>query len=601
LRERHDLRARTVHGGRLYAGTGACVKRRAAGIVRAVPRLVIGPLLRYVGATEATVWVETDSPCRVEVLGRAVDTFAVAGHHYALVFLEDLAPGETHTYEVHLDGRRVWPEDGSSFPPSVIRTIDPDRPATVVFGSCRVAAPHRPPYSLTKDEDPRGREVDALYAFARRMVRQSADRWPNTLVLLGDQVYADEVSEGVRHFIQARRNTSQPPGEEVADFEEYTRLYWEAWGEPWARWLLSTVPTAMIFDDHDVHDDWNTSASWKREMAALDWWEARMEGALMSYWLYQHIGNLSPRELREDPLFRTVTGTPDGGAALRPYARDAAHSIDGKRWSYCRDVGSSRLVVIDSRAGRVLEEGRRSMLDDEEWEWLERELRGDCDHLVVATTLPVLLAHGMHYVEAWNEAMRAGAWGAWASAPSERLRRGLDLEHWAAFERSFSRLVELVRRAAAGERGAAPAGVTILSGDVHHTYLAQVAYRRSAGVESAVHQVVCSPLRNPLDARERRAVRIAISWPARVVGHALARLAGVPDPAIQWRFCHGPWFDNGIGTLILDGREAAIRLEKALPHTDDHPRLTTVIERSLTRREPDARAVTVPLHETDEV
>jgi hypothetical protein len=26
-----------------------------------------------------------------------------------------------------------------------------------------------------------------------------------------------------------------------------------------------------------------------------------------------------------------------------------------------------------------------------------------------------------------------------------------------------------------------------------------------------------------------------------------------------------------------------------------------VIERSLTRREPDARAVTVPLHETDEV
>ncbi|MGW1633884.1 hypothetical protein, partial [Streptomyces anthocyanicus] len=28
------------------------------------------------------------------------------------------------------------------------------------------------------------------------------------------------------------------------------------------RWLLSTVPSCMIFDDHDVIDDWNTSAAW---------------------------------------------------------------------------------------------------------------------------------------------------------------------------------------------------------------------------------------------------------------------------------------------------------------------------------------------------
>ena len=32
--------------------------------------LVLGPLLRYVGRTEATIWVETDGPCEVEILGR---------------------------------------------------------------------------------------------------------------------------------------------------------------------------------------------------------------------------------------------------------------------------------------------------------------------------------------------------------------------------------------------------------------------------------------------------------------------------------------------------------------------------------------------------
>ena len=34
-------------------------------------------------------------------------------------------------------------------------------------------------------------------------------------------------SEATREFIRSRRDTSVPPGEQVADFEEYTRLYRE--------------------------------------------------------------------------------------------------------------------------------------------------------------------------------------------------------------------------------------------------------------------------------------------------------------------------------------------------------------------------------------
>ena len=47
-------------------------------------------------------------------------------------------------------------------------------PLQVVFGSCRVAAPHEPPYSLRKDADERGREVDALHTLAQRMARPAA-------------------------------------------------------------------------------------------------------------------------------------------------------------------------------------------------------------------------------------------------------------------------------------------------------------------------------------------------------------------------------------------------------------------------------------------
>jgi hypothetical protein len=157
-----------------------------------MPKLVLGPVLRYVSETEATIWVETDEACEVAVLGRREHTFRVEGHHYALVCLDGLEPGRTHEYEVHLDGERAWPQSESGFPASVLRTIDPDGPLKIVFGSCRVAVPHHPPFTLTKDEDPeRGREIDALYALAQRMREVPSSEWPHLLLMLGDQVYCD--------------------------------------------------------------------------------------------------------------------------------------------------------------------------------------------------------------------------------------------------------------------------------------------------------------------------------------------------------------------------------------------------------------------------
>src|SRR5918992_2849421 len=115
--------------------------------------------------------------------------------------------------------------------------------------------------------------------------------------MLGDQVYADEVSLETRAFIRKRRDVREPPGEEVADFEEYTWLYRESWGDPTIRWLFSTVSCSMTVDDHDVHDDWRISAAWVREMESQDWWKERECAAIASYWIYQYIGNLSPRLL----------------------------------------------------------------------------------------------------------------------------------------------------------------------------------------------------------------------------------------------------------------------------------------------------------------
>lgn len=233
--------------------------------------LRLGPLLRYVDwetGSRATVWVEASRPCTAEV--RCADgaagtspTFAIEGHHYALVVVTGLTAGSTTPYEVLLDGRRVWPPEDSRFPPSTITTPavprpDEAGPVRVAFGSCRWAAPP------AHGHDAIG--PDALDTLAVRLAADPEAVRPDVLLLLGDQVYADETSQATRKRLATRRDLKEAPGAEVADYEEYTHLYDESWRDPDVRWLLSTVPSCMIFDDHDVVDDWNTSEAWVRDM-----------------------------------------------------------------------------------------------------------------------------------------------------------------------------------------------------------------------------------------------------------------------------------------------------------------------------------------------
>ncbi len=542
--------------------------------------LVLGPLLRYVSETEATIFVETSEACEIDVLGRREPTFRVAGHHYALVRLEDLEPGSTHEYEVALDGRRRWPDPSSELPPSRIRTVDRERPLDICFGSCRVALPHEPPYTESKDSDEEGREIDALWVLAGEMARRDRERWPDQLFLLGDQVYVDEGSPWARERIRTRRGTATPPGEEVTDFEEYTWLYQESWREPLIRWLFSNVSISMLWDDHDMSDDWNISRSWLREMRQRSWWHRRAVGCIASYWIYQHLGNLSPHELDRNELYSRVRGNQHADEELFEWAHRIGSTEAGTRWSFCRDFGRTRAIFVDSRAGRVLEHDRRAILDDEEWDWVVEHATGDFDHLLIATTVPFLLSPGFDRLEAWNERMCDGAFGPRLSRASEKLRRAVDFDHWASFGSSFERLRDLLGEVATGQRGSAPASVVVLSGDVHHAYLCDVAFR-GGGNRSPVYQAVCSPYRNPLDERERAVVRAGFTRPFKLLASGLARLSGAPDPKIRWRLLEGPYFDNQVASLHIDGRASTVSLDKTIPGDRDEHSLEQSFERRL--------------------
>ncbi|TFV63472.1 UNVERIFIED_ORG: alkaline phosphatase family protein [Bacillus sp. AZ43] len=531
------------------------------------PVLLLGPLLRHVDPVSATVWVETDRPCTVDVLGRTARTFCVAGHHYALVVVEDLEPGSSTPYEVALDGARVWPPGDSAFPPSRIRTPGHQGAFRIAFGSCRYASPRTV-------EDSEGIPPDALDLYASRVAALPEDRWPDALVLLGDQVYADELTTRTKSLLHRRRTEKaedHAPEGQVADFEEYSRLYYESWQDPQVRWLLSTIPSSMIFDDHEMIDDWNTSAAWREQITREPWWRGRITGGLVSYWVYQHLGNLSPQELAANATWQAIQdiAADDVTRDAEPMLREMAELADAEpatiRWSYVRHWGDARLIMVDSRAGRVLEEQHRRMLDEDEFAWVEAAMRRAVDegveHLILGTSLPWLLPHAIHNLERWNETVNVRHHGRWRGRVAEAVRQASDLEHWAAFGHSFERLGAALTAVARGEQGRAPATALVVSGDVHHAYAAELI--RPDGLESRVHQLTVSPLHNQAPHPIRVGFKIGWSRAARRWTGRLARWVDAGPTALEWQKQAGPFFGNQIGELVLDGRDARFVLSVA--------------------------------------
>ncbi|GAB4080100.1 alkaline phosphatase family protein [Modestobacter muralis] len=542
------------------------------------PLLLLGPLLRHVDPVSATLWVETDRACEVEVLGHRARTFRVNGHHYALVVVEGLAPGSVTPYEVHLDGARVWPPARSVFPPSRIRTTGGDGAFRLAFGSCRYATP-------TTVDVRDGIPPDALDSYARRLVDLPEDQWPDALVLLGDQVYADEITPATRDWLAARRDLDVPPGAQAADFEEYTRLYLESWGDPQVRWLLSTVPASMVFDDHEMIDDWNTSAAWREEVTGTDWWQRRISGGLVSYWVYQHLGNLSPNELADDDTWQAIAAAPDedAGPLLDEMARIADTQPHTVRWSYVRHWGTARLIMVDSRAGRVLTEDDRKILDDEEFDWVEaavaRSVEDDVEHVLIGTSLPWLLPHSVHDLERWNETLSVRHAGKPLGRLAEALRQAADLEHWAAFGQSFERLGALMVRLGRGELGRPPATALVLSGDVHHAYAAELV--NPGGLDTRVHQLTVSPLHNSAPHAIEIGFKVGWSRWAQALTGGLRRLARVERSELRWAKQAGPFFGNELGELVLEGRNARFLLWATSRDDDGAPRFTQVLDTRL--------------------
>jgi hypothetical protein len=246
---------------------------------------------------------------------------------------------------------------------------------------------------------------------------------------------------------------------------------------PHVRRALANTPTYMVFDDHDVTDDWYLDGAWCAAALHSHLGRRILRNALCSYALCQAWGNdpdqfdapngqsflalmdrwrgdeVSADDSKDAGLLEAYLGLPDAfsGEGTLPRTDRAL------RWHFTVATPAYRMIVLDERTRRVYDDPHAApgLLSEEAMaEQIGDPIPGDGRLTLLVAQTPVL---GVSIV-----------------ATIQFLQRNhyiYDRESWALNARIWQQLLQRLARFGC---------VVILSGDVHYGYGALVEYWEQA-------------------------------------------------------------------------------------------------------------------------
>jgi len=220
--------------------------------------------------------------------------------------------------------------------------------------------------------------------------------------------------------------------------------------------LLAHIPTYMIFDDHDVTDDWNLTAAWEQS-AYQDPLAKRIIGnSLMAYWLCQGWGN-DPKKFKGD--FYLAADLYQQEPCSKQQDGFIDYLLAFSNWQYTLD-SHPKLVVLDSRTRRWRSEHALNepsgLMDWEALCELQQELIGH-DSILLVSPAPIF---GVKVIETIQRM---------ATFIGKPL--AVDAENWMAHSGSASTILNIFKHPKT------PQHFVILSGDVHYSFVYDVELR----------------------------------------------------------------------------------------------------------------------------
>ncbi|MDD1826103.1 alkaline phosphatase family protein [Photobacterium sp. ZSDE20] len=277
-------------------------------------------------------------------------------------------------------------------------------------------------------------------------------------------------------------------------------------GLPQVQRLFAHIPTYMIFDDHDVTDDWNLTVGWEHAVDQNQFATQVIGNGLAAYWMCQGWGN-APENFNRDFMEQTkqlfselVSQDVDPGDSSEQTVElaETDETVIGQleptrhkqyiemldrfeEWHYTINT-SPKVIVLDTRTRRWRSESRMNkpsgLMDWEALTEFQHQLINQ-EKVVIVSAAPMF---GVKFIETLQKMMTT------LGKPLV-----IDAENWMAHPGSANTLISIFTHTKT------PTNFVVLSGDVHYSfaYDIKLRYRRNS---PNIYQITCSGIKNQFPA-----------------------------------------------------------------------------------------------------
>ena len=266
------------------------------------------------------------------------------------------------------------------------------------------------------------------------------------------------------------------------------------------RRLFANIPTYMIFDDHDITDDWNINANWKENVRSSPLGKHIIANGLSAYFAFQGWGN-EPEVFREVfiPKLKQYFQHLRNGQMMAHHEEWMTLLWEHQPWHFVAPT-TTKAVFLDTRTLREYEDKPNTNLLDQLVEerayppqlvneqgyleitgQLQRSGWEKGDPLIIVSPTPVigfdLIENAVLYILPTLQKLGAHA------------QTILDVEAWRYNGKGLTNLLNQLAEWR-------PSNVVILSGDVHYSFSVVSSFKFSDAKELHVKQITSSPIKN---------------------------------------------------------------------------------------------------------
>ena len=309
-------------------------------------------------------------------------------------------------------------------------------------------------------------EVGERQQIVKKYAKFTSSSASNHLMSFGEFVAMYLVAWNVENWPKSFSALDSSEDEKQAKYsEEIQQLENARKALPSVRRALANIPVYMIFDDHEITDDWNITREWRDNVKGSKCGRQIIANGLAAYWAFQGWGN-DPALFGKERMFtadvsrylrkRNEQASVDGSAGDGLLASFQEHFLNMRGWGTFACPFAPLTLFLDSRTQRSYDDlnGPARLVDLQGLESLaQTALRSGfrkTDPVIIVTPTPIF---GFDLVEKLQELL--------AMASSVY---AVDLETWSANRDGFSDLLKtIVQRLS-------PSHCIFLSGDVHYGF-----------------------------------------------------------------------------------------------------------------------------------